>query len=156
DDRARHQPAAEDAVDLGDSGRSPRRRFVEADLGRGDGPRRRDAGRKAGGPLLDEAVPLATARALAEPLGLGVPARLTAMDVSRRRRSLSGHGATLDRGSDTRALGTHADPVGTVGAGLLLPDRRALLELVDQGLAGAEGLAAVGRGGRHRDGDVTD
>src|SRR5262249_59482745 len=56
----------------------------------------------------------------------------------------------------TIGSGSEPDPLGPVGAGLFLPDRRALLQLVDELLRGGERLAAVGRAGGERDRDVAD
>src|SRR5690349_24294123 len=50
-----------------------------------------------------------------------------------------------------------ADPLlGAVGERLVLPDGHLVLEVVDQLAAGVEGLAAVGAGHGHDDGQVSD
>ena len=49
-----------------------------------------------------------------------------------------------------------ADPVGSVGAVLALPDRDARLDPIDERAARVERLAAVGRAGRANDRHVAD
>ena len=70
--RARHQAAAQHAVQLGDAGRAARRRLGAAgQLDELDAPARRRLGRRAGAgahrPFLDDGVPLAAGLAAAGP-----------------------------------------------------------------------------------------